>query len=171
MGWHCGICGEEHEGEPFSFGADYPDPYLQIPQNERDNRAELGDSQCIIDGEKFFVRGCLEIPIIGRDAKFIWGLWVVVWDRDFDWIEETWNKQGREANAPLIPGRIVNELPEYPSVFNLKVKLRTREVGGPLIEPQEDEHPITLEYRRGITVERAFELSALAMHAPHPTSQ
>ena len=84
MGWHCGICDEEHEGEPFSFGADYPDPYLQIPQNERDNRAELGDSQCIIDGEKFFVRGCLEIPIIGRDAKFIWGLWVVVWDRDFD---------------------------------------------------------------------------------------
>lgn len=172
MGWHCGTCGEEHENDPFSFGADYPDPYLQLPQNERTNRARLGDSQCIIDGEKFFVRGCLEVPILGRDEKFIWGLWVSVWERDFDWIDETWNKQGREVNAQLISGRIVNELPAYPSIFNLKVKLRTREVGvRPLIEPQEENHPITLEYRSGIAPERALALSALAMHAPRPINQ
>jgi hypothetical protein len=75
---------------PLSFGADYPDPYFKLTPDERDTRGVIGSSQCVIDGEHFFIRGLLEIPIIGSEDKLLWGLWATVWERDYDEIAETW---------------------------------------------------------------------------------
>lgn len=29
-----------------------------------------------MDNEHYFIRGCIEIPVIGTEQKFIWGAWV-----------------------------------------------------------------------------------------------
>jgi hypothetical protein len=70
----CGRCGERHEGVPFSYGIDAPAYW-------RDDLAatgtgELTDEQCVIDGEHFFVRARIVIPVIDADTEFDWGVWV-----------------------------------------------------------------------------------------------
>ncbi len=66
----CSTCGKVHEGLPMSFAADFPDMYAHMNRDERDSRAVIGSDQCIIDQQWFFIRGCLEIPIVGSDEPF-----------------------------------------------------------------------------------------------------
>src|SRR5258708_5087812 len=47
-----------------------PDPWFQVPESERHYRGKLDNDVCIIDEKDIFVRGCLEIPIVGQDDKF-----------------------------------------------------------------------------------------------------
>jgi hypothetical protein len=63
-GFVCRICGEFHAGLPMDFGADAPAPYYAIPKDERDSRCDLTSDLCVIDEEHFFIRGCLEIPVV-----------------------------------------------------------------------------------------------------------
>jgi len=73
--YRCPTCGKSHSELPLSFAADFPDMYANMTGDERDARATIGSDQCIINREWFFIRGCLEIPIIGRDEPLLWGLW------------------------------------------------------------------------------------------------
>jgi len=59
-----------------SFAADFPDMGANMKREERDTRALIGSDQCVIDPQWFFVRGCLEVSILGSDELFVWGLWV-----------------------------------------------------------------------------------------------
>ena len=65
----CASCGEVHEGMP-NFGAHAPLSYYDVPQDERDSRCDLGSGDCVIDEEMFFVRGCIDIPVIGEEEPF-----------------------------------------------------------------------------------------------------
>jgi len=69
FGFECVRCGEYHVGMP-SFGWDYPVQYLLISEQERDRRVELSSDTCIIDDQRFFVRGCLEIPVHAHEEPF-----------------------------------------------------------------------------------------------------
>jgi hypothetical protein len=69
----CASCGEVHEGMP-SFGAHAPLTYYDVPQEEREHRCDLGSDDCVVDEEFFFVRGCIEIPVIGETEPFSWGV-------------------------------------------------------------------------------------------------
>ena len=69
----CHICNQTHQGIPLSFAADFPDMYANMPDAERSGRALISSDQCIIDDTWFFIRGCLEIPIIKTDEVFLWG--------------------------------------------------------------------------------------------------
>jgi hypothetical protein len=53
-----------------SFAADFPDMYANMDRDLRDTRAVIGSDQCIIDQKWFFIRGCLEVPIIGSQDPF-----------------------------------------------------------------------------------------------------
>jgi hypothetical protein len=59
-------CGQHHD-LPLSFGPDEPGSYLSIPEEERESRTLLSSEQCIIEQRWFFVRGVIELPIIGAD--------------------------------------------------------------------------------------------------------
>ena len=71
----CSSCGEIHKGMP-SFGAQAPLSYYAVPEGQRDDRCSLGSDDCVIDGQHFFVRGCIEIPVHGEGEPFSWGVWV-----------------------------------------------------------------------------------------------
>jgi len=87
----CSRWGKEHAGLPFSFAADFPDPFANLSHDQREARAHISSDQCIIDQEQFYLRGCLEIPIQGTDQVFLWGLWARIWEQDFDEIENHWH--------------------------------------------------------------------------------
>jgi hypothetical protein len=88
-----------HDDLPFSFAADYPDNYANMPVEEREHRALIGTDQCMIDEKEFYIRGCLEIPIQNDDRVFLWGLWAAMGPEDFAEVSESWETQGREKRV------------------------------------------------------------------------
>jgi len=72
--WTCATCGKSHADAALSFAADFPDMYANLKSEDRDLRAVVGTDQCIVDARWFFVRGCLEIPVLGHREPFLWGL-------------------------------------------------------------------------------------------------
>lgn len=71
--WTCGCCGKQFNTLPLDFASRAPDHWFQIQEDQRQSRAKLTSDVCVIDEKDFFVRGCLEIPIIGHADCFTWG--------------------------------------------------------------------------------------------------
>ena len=160
----CPTCGELHETF-LSFAADSPDMYANMNRNDRDSRCVHGSDQCIVDQKWFFLRGCLEIPILGSDEVFLWGLWASVREEVFDEIEDCWELPGREQSRGPFKGRLANSLSPYPETMNLKTRILLQPVGTrPLLEIEEKDHPLAIEQNSGITRERAQVLASLLLH-------
>ena len=100
--WKCRVCGNVHEELPRSFAADFPDMYANLTHEERDTRAEISSDQCIIDGQWFFIRGCLDVPVNESTEPFVWGLWASVREEVFDEISAAWEEPGRERTRGAI---------------------------------------------------------------------
>lgn len=159
----CSSCGETHEGMP-TFGAKAPLSFFEIPENERDQRCDLGTDDCVIDESQFFVRGCIDIPVHGHDEPFTWGVWVslsrdshLVWVKQFD--------EARRSHIGPFFGWLNAWLKPYPDTVNLKTRVHLRDDGiRPYIELEPTEHPLAVEQRKGISVERVAEIYALMAH-------
>lgn len=148
-----------------SFAAEFPDMYANMKREERDSRAVIGSDQCIIDQQHFFIRGCLEIPILGSNDVFLWGLWASVREEVFDEISEGWEMVGREKFHGPFKGRLSNSLAEYPETLNLKLEIVLQLVGArPLFMVEETGHALAVEQTSGITRERALAMAALLLH-------
>jgi hypothetical protein len=81
--WTCRCCGRQFNTLPLDFTCKAPDHWFQIPESERQHRGKLDSDVCMIDGKDVFVRGCLEIPSVGQDNCFMWGVWVSVTKASF----------------------------------------------------------------------------------------
>lgn len=147
-----------------SFGANAPLSYYEIPEEQRASRCSLGSDDCVIDGTMFFVRGCLEIPVIGEAEPFSWGVWVSVSEASFcEWVS-LFDKQDRSGAKPYF-GWLNAWLTPYPDTINLKTMVYLRDKGiRPYIEMEPTDHPLAVEQRNGISVERVAEIYSLMMH-------
>ena len=165
-GWACSKCGEWHDGVPFSFAADSPAPYANLNEAERAKRGAISTDQCVIDDKVFFIRGCLEVPIIGYPDPFVWGLWVSVFQHDYEAISSLWDTPGRELKQGPFKGRLSNSLKAYPETFNLRVSLQIQPVGvRPLIYVNEPDHLLALDQKNGTATVRAQEIASIELHA------
>jgi hypothetical protein len=106
--WKCATCGNSHVGVPMCFAAEFRDMYANMQREERDTRALIGSDQCVIDQQWFFLRGCLEVPILGSEELFVWGLWVSVKEEDYDEVSDFWTLEGREKLHGPYKGRLAN---------------------------------------------------------------
>lgn len=159
----CTSCGEVHEGMP-SFGAHAPLSYYEVPKEEREKRCHLGADDCVIDDEFFFVRGCLEIPVIGETEPFSWGVWVSLSEASYlEWIK-CYESDKRSHIGPFF-GWLNAWIKPYPDTISLKTNVHLRDDGiRPFIELQSTDHPLAIEQKAGITVDRVAELYAQMMH-------
>jgi hypothetical protein len=165
-GYFCATCKQFHSGLPTSYAADSPDSYAWLKESEREQRAVLGSDQCIIDDEAYFLRGLIEIPILGFEDKFLWGVWARIWKGDFDEISEHWETPGREGLIGPYKGRLNNRLSGYQDTLNLKCTIRIEPVGSrPLFYIDEPDHPLAQEQRKGISLERIQQIASRVMHS------
>jgi hypothetical protein len=147
-----------------SFGANAPYWYDVIAPPEREARAEISSDQCIIDGERYFVLGSLEIPVVDGNGPFSWGVWTSLSEQSFERMSELWEIEGREAEPPYF-GWLSTSLPGYPDTLNLKVHVHTSPIGlRPLIELEPTDHPLAVEQRNGITMSRVKEIVESLIH-------
>jgi len=164
-GFWCPRCRQFHQGLPVSYAADFPDSYVALKEAERETRAQISSDQCIIDDEWFFIRGLVEIPILGFQEPFLWGVWATVKKEPFEEISNHWETAGREDLIGPYKGRLDNSLSEYPRTLNLKCTIHIRPVGErPAFCIDEPDHLLAKEQREGISLNRIQEIASHLMH-------
>lgn len=147
-----------------TFGAKAPLSYYEIPESERAERCDLGSDDCVIDGKHFFVRGCLEIPVQGENDPFIWGVWVSLSEASFNECIKHFGEDKRSQMDPFF-GWLNAWLKPYPDTMDLKTRVHLRDDGiRPFIELEPTNHPLAIEQREGITVERVAEIYTQMVH-------
>lgn len=159
----CSTCGKTHEGVP-TFGVKGPLSYYAVPENERDDRCALGSDNCIIDDEHFFIRGCLEIPVHDQSDPLVWGVWVSLSKGSYDAWAAVFGRPKRAHVGPFF-GWLDAWLKPYPDTMNLKCRVHLRDEGiRPLIELEATNHPLALEQKGGISMERVAEIHSIMAH-------
>ena len=163
----CTSCGETHEGMP-TFGSPLPLSYYAIPEAERATRCVAGSDDCVIDEKFYFVRGCIEIPVHGEEAPFVWGVWVSLSQTNFAQWQSVFEAHQRAHVGPFF-GWLNAWLKPYPETTNLKTHVHLRDDGiRPYIELEPNDHPLAVEQREGISVERLAEIYSIMVHGVEP---
>jgi hypothetical protein len=155
MTFRCTSCGKDHDGLP-DMGMFAPDPYLDVPEAERAERTSFTVDRCVVrddDGEHYFVRGVIFIPVHGQNEPFGLGAWVSQSRTNFDCYA------ANEEMAPTF-GWLVNRMAHYEeTTFLLRTRVHFRAGDErPTIELEPTDHPLAVEQRSGITIERAWEI-------------
>lgn len=150
-----------------SFAAAAPAYFYSIPEDQREERCQCNDDFCIIDNgsiKHFFIRGCLEIPVVDGPQPFTWGVWATLSESNFNRAVELLHIEGRENEPPYF-GWLSTSLPIYPKTLNLKTLVYTRLVGKrPFVELEPTGHPLAIEQQQGITMARVQEIVETLLH-------
>jgi hypothetical protein len=158
--WTCRCCGKQFNTILLDIAYNAPDHWLAIPEAEREHRGKLGKDACVIDPEIFFLRGVVEIPIIGLSDCFRWGAWVAVTEEGFRRALDLWTAKFIDDEPPL-GGWLGNNISTYPDTINLATHVHLR--GGnlrPAIELLSTDHPLAIEQCKGISLARVEEIIA-----------
>ena len=170
-GYTCRSCGTWHDERPTCFIVPLPEAVLQIPEPERMGRVDAGSDQCILDGKHFFILGNLDVPVRASKEVLRWSIWSTLSEANFRRSADLWETPGRESEPPYF-GWLSNQIPGYPWTVNIRVLVRTQEVGvRPLIEVVEDGHQLAREQREGIDEPRLDELIHAAWYPEVPVGE
>lgn len=105
----------------------------------------MDDDLCIVDKSHFFIRGFIDLPILGSANKFSWLVWVSISEKTLNRASEIWEASGRENEPPYF-GWLNTVLPYHPTTIQLKTNIHTQPVGfRPLIEVELTDHPLSRE--------------------------
>jgi len=99
-GFPCRSCGQWHEGLPFSYGS--PAPAYWHDELAGDPNSALAEELCVIEGEHFFVRARIVIPVVDGPGEFDWGVWVSLSHENFLRTLELWETSGRESDGAVL---------------------------------------------------------------------
>lgn len=155
----------------FDLAASKPD-FWQNPEVREPNSALrmdgdfLSEDFCVIDGQHFFVRCVLDIPVHGLDQWFGYGVWSTLSRANFDKYVEGFDDGNYEDFGPWT-GWFSNNLRVFGETLNLPCWVEPQqERQRPLIDFGDLDHPIALAQREGISAERVLEIYAAYGHAP-----
>jgi hypothetical protein len=167
--WICPRCGIAHGGL-FDLVCGKPEPWTgseeKLPNSEAlSSRHVLTEDFCILNGEHYFVRCVLNLPVIGSGGEsFGFGVWSSLSEKNFRIYADTFDS-GRQGRLGPWFGWFSNRLPGYPDTANLKCQVHPRsDRQRPWIELEPTDHPLAIEQRNGITLDRILEIYALSGH-------
>jgi hypothetical protein len=154
-------CSSTSDNDAYCFGPVEPDFLSDIPEDARESRILMDQDLCVVDASHYFIRGCLDLPIVGTGKVFTWLVWVSLSKRNLDRAVAVWDSHGRESEPPYF-GWLNTRLPGYPETIGLKTNVHTMPVGErPIIMVEPTNHLLAIEQRDGISLARAESLSKL----------
>jgi hypothetical protein len=167
--WVCPCCGQKHGGlfdlacaTPAAWpGDEEPRPNWEVLSSSN----ILTEDFCILNGEHFFVRALLRLPILGKpDVSFGFGIWTTLSRANFDLYVDTFDNGEQGSLGPWF-GWFSNHLHGYPETFNLKCYVHPRsDLQRPLVELEPTQHPLAIEQQAGITFDRVLDIYAMNGH-------
>ncbi|HKP57649.1 MAG TPA: DUF2199 domain-containing protein [Polyangiales bacterium] len=159
----CSMCTEWHYGLP-DLGFDAPYHYASLSDHERKSIARKTDDLCAIEERDFFIRGVLELPIIGRDDRFGIGVWVSLKRENFERYVELFDDPDRTNHGPYF-GWLCNKISGYPDTLELKTMVHLRPTPErPAIMLEPSDHPLAIQQRDGIPIEDILALIEPTLH-------
>ena len=178
--WKCGTCEEWHYGPCLDFG--YHSPLYWTSENDEANEIGFFDSPkeglptmfldediCVMDGEHYFVRGIIQLPIIGTDQTLRWGVWGSLSRENFERVL-LMNGDPECVELPPMFSWLSTQIDGYPDTLNLKMHACIQEAGTrPIFELEPNGHPLSREYHHGITPERVREIMKRWLDLPIST--
>lgn len=161
-GFQCHTCGKWHEGVPLDYA--YDAPYYWSEPLRADAGSVLNSDICVIKNHDFFIRGLLEIPIIGNERPFRWGVWTSLSKKNFDRMVELWDDPGLLSEPPYF-GWLSTSIHLYPETLNLKTNVHSEAINErPRLILEPTGHPLSIEQQQGITMERVREIAERSLH-------
>lgn len=162
--FRCPACEKVHEGLP-AIVFDAPAHYYALEENEREARAVLTSDTCIIDGNAHYVRAVLKIGIIGETEGLEWGVWGSLSEKNFQRYNASFHGLDQSKLGPLFSW-FASRLPSYSFAESLACNLVPQDDRQrPLVEfDPDDAHPLALDKRSGISLERAIEFVTPVLH-------
>jgi hypothetical protein len=161
--WTCACCGKQQTGLPLDYAASAPAPWLSLPEDDPERQAgRLDTDLCVLGGDRF-LRACLEIPVIGTDERFTWGVWVSPSHESAMRVLELWDAPEIDAHEPPRFGWLSTELSTVYGVSTLNLRTHTHLRAGdqrPSVELEPTDHPLAVEQRQGMTVARVLDIAA-----------
>ena len=168
--WKCGSCEEWHTGPCLDFGYDSPHYWSEAHEESSrvagllpigsKNRSEtfLNEDYCAINDRDFFVRGLVQLPIIGTADNFCWGVWGSLSRENFETLLKE-EEDPKRVELPAMFSWLSTQIPECPDTLSLKMYACIQEPGNrPIFELEKTDHPLSLEFHEGITPERVKEI-------------
>jgi hypothetical protein len=168
--WKCASCTEEHRGI-FDLGCAKPDAFpsaIDYAPNSVVAASSHGLSEdfCVLDGQHYFVRSVLPLPLIGLPGQFFaFGVWSTLSKKNFMLYTDSFDSGDQASLGPWF-GSFSNRLKGYPDTFNLKCQVHPQ--GGrtrPWLELDETNHALARESREGISFDRMLEIYSLYGHS------
>jgi hypothetical protein len=155
VSYQCATCGEIHDDLP-DVAFRWPDPYFDVPESERAARTQGTSDTCVIDDEHFFVRGVILVPILGGSDQFGLGVWVSQKRENF----QTYLDNFDTPEIGPFFGWLSNRIAFYErDTFLLKTMVHFQGMNQrPLIELQASDHPLYLDYAKGISMDKVWNI-------------
>jgi hypothetical protein len=158
----CSSCGRAHPKFETELGFHRPDPVNGLSELERNERCRFSSDAYVLDEKRFFVRGVLPLPVVGRSAPYNLGVWAELSKEAFGRIYDLWTDPA-QASEPPFAATLANSIPLGVKGVGLMVRIQ---LTGPTTRPTftvvESQHPLYLEQARGIDEHRALEYSECA---------
>jgi hypothetical protein len=153
--YKCSTCGEMHDGLP-DIGFGKPDYWFDVPEAERDRRCKLTPDTCEIDGEYFFVRGVIQIPVHDYPQMFGFGVWVSLKKENF----QTYLSNYNTADIGPFFGWLCNVIAPFPTSEQIKtgVYFQGNDLR-PQIVLEQTEYSLAMAQRDGITLDEACRIA------------
>jgi hypothetical protein len=152
MRFKCNQCNDYHDANDLSYGGDAPIQWSIISEGDR-IKSLIGNDQCeiLVNNEySYYIRACLEIPIINTPKVFTWGVWCSLSEKSYAEVLGNWENPNREKIGPHF-GWLCSKLPDYPDTVYMKTMVHQRGLGlRPLVILEPSEHPLSVHQYSGI---------------------
>jgi hypothetical protein len=159
--WKCFSCEEWHTGPCLDFTYNAPYHWSTEDENATSETECFGDYEfpktflnediCILNGEYFFVRGIIHLPIIGTAETLRWGVWGSLSRASFEKLMSQYDDPSRAELEPMFSW-LSTHIEDYDDTLNLKMYAHIQEPDvRPHFELELSDHPLSQEYHHGIT--------------------
>jgi len=156
----CAQCGKEHPVSEMELTFRRPDVVAALDRRELEARVQENRNFCVMDGERFFVRVLLPLPVQGHEQSYCIGLWAEVDRPAFDRIYDLWETPDR-GDEPPMNARLANEVPFAEGSLGMNADLQM--MGGdsrPCVYLRPSQNPLYGEQQSGISTHRAYEYTS-----------
>jgi hypothetical protein len=164
----CPYCGEIHDFDDLEVGFDLPDDVFAIPEPERSSRSRSTPDLCVLDDERYFLRGVLDFPCDDRRTPFGVGLWVETSKQSYDRYVELYSDPD-QGNEPPFCGTIANTLDGYWDLRGVPVSIQLVSANErPSLVVTDPTHPAAHDQTQGVPAETLYELLWSNLHPDEP---
>ena len=162
MAFVCSVCGQHHDERLLDIRLGLPDDIHRLDTEERARRCWLAEDFAVLDDERFFVRGLLELPVPELESRFAYGTWCELAMPDFQELMRHWRD---DDQFPPVDCVVANELEPYRDTIGLRATLHATSPDKlPTVDLADAPHELVHAQREGITVDRSDELAAAVLH-------